>query len=426
MENEDDILELPPLDNLVGTPSGSETIEKDRWPESDVPIDTPSNSERVETAHIADPPSDGDEQSSIGTIIGWVLASKVILLVFGAASYELFQNKWVETWRGWLDIWYRWDSMRYIRIAEFGYSNTGPDRHDLMGFPLYGWVVRGFAYVFQDYLLSGFIVTLIATLAAGILLYRLTKLDDNETVARNSVWFLLIFPTAYFLQISYPESFFLALALGSLFAARKDHWAVAVGLAILAGMTRINGIVLTGALAVEAIHQYYKLRKFKWQYLLVALVPLGLCVHLLVNYSVTGDAFTFMQIGRENYFKSFSTPWAGINQLIGVSGQNDVGFAMMSGMHELLFALLGLVCTILSAIFLRPSYTVWIAGNWLLFMSVGFVLGVPRYTLALFPIFILFGKLGQRPLWFGILTITSLLFLAQFAIRFVTGTWSFG
>jgi hypothetical protein len=98
----------------------------------------------------------------------------------------------------------------------------------------------------------------------------------------------------------------------------------------------------------------------------------------------------------------------------------------MSGIIELAFVGIGFVCIFASAALLRPAYTVWIAGNWLLFTSVGFILGVPRYTVTLFPIFILFGKLAERPIWFAILTVVSLLFLGQFAIKFVTGNWAFG
>ena len=45
----------------------------------------------------------------------------------------------------------------------------------------------------------------------------------QAAVAMRAAWFLLIFPTAYFLHIGYTESLFLALVLGSFLAARTDR-----------------------------------------------------------------------------------------------------------------------------------------------------------------------------------------------------------
>jgi hypothetical protein len=64
-------------------------------------------------------------------------------------------------------------------------------------------------------------------------------------------------------------------------------------------------------------------------------------------------------------------------------------------------------------------------GNWLLFVSVSFVLSVPRYTLTMFPIFILFAMLASRRVWFAVITIWSLLYLSFFACMFAWGRWAF-
>ena len=54
----------------------------------------------------------------------------------------------------------------------------------------------------------------------------------------RSVWFLLIFPTAYFLHVGYSEALFLALALGSILAARGERWWLAGVLGAFCWMTR--------------------------------------------------------------------------------------------------------------------------------------------------------------------------------------------
>ena len=67
----------------------------------------------------------------------------------------------------------------------------------------------------------------------------------------------------------------------------------------------------------------------------------------------------------------------------------------------------------------------WMTGFWILCTSVNFFRSTPRYTLTMFPIFILFALLGRNPFWAGILTAWSLLFFALFAVLFARGEWAF-
>ena len=50
---------------------------------------------------------------------------------------------------------------------------------------------------------------------------------------------------------------------------------------------------------------------------------------------------------------------------------------------------------------------------------------MPRYTLTMFPIFILFALLGKNRFWAGVLTVWSLLLFALFAVLFAHGEWAF-
>jgi hypothetical protein len=87
--------------------------------------------------------------------------------------------------------------------------------------------------------------------------------------------------------------------------------------------------------------------------------------------------------------------------------------------------MIGLAASVASAWYLRASYTVWIAGNWLIIASLSWDLSSPRYTLAMFPIFILFALAGRRLFWMRLLTLWSILFLAMFSGEFVMGHWAF-
>ena len=86
----------------------------------------------------------------------------------------------------------------------------------------------------------------------------------------------------------------------------------------------------------------------------------------------------------------------------------------------------GLVGVVWSWARLRASYAVWMTLNWLLWTSTSFILSVPRYTLVMFPLYILLARAAARwPVAGGLVVVWSLLFMGLFIGRFVTGNWAF-
>ncbi len=365
-------------------------------------------------------------------VVGWVVAIKVLLFSFGAKSYAVLWDSYITSPYQWFEIWDQWDFGYYQKIAEFGYSGTDGS---IAFYPLFPWLVRLVACVSLSYLAAGFIVSGIASIVAAILLRRLVQLDYPASVAMRSVWFLLIFPTAYFLHIGYSEGLFLALALACILAARGERWWLAGVLGAFCWMTRATGAVLVPTLAVEAAQQYWVRRRscsqgpvgcsaWNWKWLWIAIVPAGFAVYLVINWSVSGDPFAFLQARKTLFDQSFALPLTGIRQAIWAHYPTPHE-AEMVGTQELFFVALGFVCTIISWIKLRPAYAMWMAGSWILCASVSFFRSMPRYTLTMFPIFILFALLGRNRFCAGVLTVWSLLFLALFAVLFARGEWAF-
>ena len=138
-------------------------------------------------------------------MIGLVIAIKALLFLFAAQSYQVLEDERVGGLRGYLEIWNRWDALNYQKLAQFGYGASGELQPLLVFYPLYPWTVRLFAFVTRDYLLSAFIVSTLASLAAAIVLLRLVELDYSKELAHRAVWFLFIFPTSYFLHIGYTD-----------------------------------------------------------------------------------------------------------------------------------------------------------------------------------------------------------------------------
>jgi Gpi18-like mannosyltransferase len=214
-----------------------------------------------------------------------------------------------------LEVWNRWDSPAYLNIAQHGYTASLPNRAQLVLFPLYPLCVHAVAIVARNYLVSAFIVSGVGAGATALLLYRLTRLDASRAVAIRAVWLMLIFPSGFFLHIGYAESLFLALAIGCLYAAQTDRWAISGLMAAFAAMTRISGWLLIPTLATEVIQQFVTCRKWRRQWLW-ALMPLsGLAVYLLIN-KTTGHALAFLTIEREHWSKALDWPWKRYSRLV--------------------------------------------------------------------------------------------------------------
>jgi hypothetical protein len=353
-------------------------------------------------------------------VVAWAMGTKVLLLLFGVASYQALEDQKVPF--GWpsLEIWDQWDAIHFLRLAEFGYSAN--DIFKAWFYPLYPWTVRAFSYVCGDFLLSAFIVSAIALLFVVVILRRMAALEWSETIARRTVYFFLIFPTAFYLHIGYSESLFLALALGSIYAARKERWWLAGLLGAFSWMTRANGIVLLPTLAVEAGHQWSTSKRWRWQWLWIAVVPVGFAVYLFLNWRISGGPFAFLGLRKELFHMSFSAPWNGVADAFR-NLRRPANEAEIVGTQELIFTGLGLVCAIVSWFKLRPIYASWISGNWLILVCVTFIESMPRYTLTMFPIFFLFAFLGENRFWRMIITTWSLLFFALFSSLFARGWW---
>ena len=355
-------------------------------------------------------------------VIAWAMGTKVLLLLFGVASYQALEDERVPFGWPWLDIWNQWDAIHFLRLAEFGYS--ADDIFKAWFYPLYPWSVRLFSYICGDFLLAAFVVSAIALLFAVVILRRMAALEWSETIARRTVYFFLIFPTAFYLHIGYTESLFLALALGSIYAARRERWWLAGLLAAFSWMTRANGIVLLPTLAVEAGQQWFTIKRWRWQWLWIGIVPVGFAVYLFLNWRISGGPFAFFGLRKELFHMSFSWPWNGIADAFRNLRRNP-NQAEIVGTQELIFTGLGFFCAIASWFKLRPIYATWITGNWLILVCVSFIESMPRYALTMFPIFFLFAFLGENRFWKVIIPAWSLLFFALFSSLFARGWWVF-
>jgi Gpi18-like mannosyltransferase len=376
-------------------------------------------------------------------LIGLTLAIKVSVLVLGVVAWQLVRGGQAAFPA--VELWDRWDAPHYTDIIVYGYRAVDPgnlvDPHGyrqvypgdlglyIVFYPLFPWLGAVVNALIHQPVWSAFIVSGIASLFVAPLMYRLVRHDESPDVALRSAWFLLIFPTAYFLHIGYTEALFMALVLGSFLAARIDRWWLAGLLGGLAALTRINGLVLLLALPVEAATQWYMqppgARQFRWRWLAIGLVGAGFAVYLALNLALYGTPFQFLHVQQEHWFKSLASPIDAIAIALGWFKSSEPENRLMFGFMELLFVAIGFVGTIVAAIRFRPSWFAWMAGNLVLFVSTSFLLSTPRYALTLFPLFVALALPTRRTWLLLAVSTVSIVGFLYFASRFATGGWAF-
>jgi hypothetical protein len=378
-------------------------------------------------------------------LIGLTWLVKLGVLLVGALAYVAFRNGVVNDPGDLLRMWSRWDAPHYLDLVVFGYragdSNglVGPHGYRsvypddlalyIVFYPLFPWLATIVNVLVDDPLVSAFVVSTVASLFVAPLLYRLVRHDEDATVAFRAAWFLLIFPTAYFLHIGYTEALFMALVLGSFLAARTDRWWLAGLLGGLAALTRVNGLVLIPALAAEAFTQWLQRpaedRRLRVEWLAIGLVGAGFAIYLGLNYALYGTPFEFLRVQEDHWYKSLAAPWDAIGTAFGWFRSTNPDDRLMYGFTELLFVGIGLVGTIFAAFRFRPSWFIWMAGNMLLFVSTSFLLSTPRYALTLFPLFVALALVSRRTWVLVLLSAISIAGQASFAGRFATGVWDY-
>src|SRR5439155_5648667 len=154
------------------------------------------------------------------------------------------------------DVWARWDSVFFLRIAEHGYDKAAAAFGPL--YPGLVWLVGHI--LFGQYVLAGIVVSLAAALGSFVLLHRLAEERLGADGARRAVLYLAVFPMALFLQAVYSESLFLLLVLAAFALAERNRFAGAGLVAGLAILTRAAGLALLPALALLAWRHRERLR----------------------------------------------------------------------------------------------------------------------------------------------------------------------
>ncbi len=354
---------------------------------------------------------------ALGFRIGLILAAYVTGYLIIGREHASIPDILYETFN-------RWDASHYLRIAEVGYRDEEGDRLFIVFFPLYPLLIAIVNVVLHSYFLSGLLVSALAAAAAGYLIQTLIAIDGGDDAeADRGLWYMTFFPTAFFMALPYTESLFLATSLASFVAARRRRWAWSGVFGMLAVLTRMQGVMLGPALAVEALlaHRWTAPLRAFW----LALLPLGFLAYLGLNWHVLGDPFEFLEIQRDHWYHTSVWPWQSledIRQAIATSGPGPT----RTSTHELILGAIILTAALLviGVRWLRPSYQVYGWLSLLLMLSTTFPISLPRYIFGIFPLFLVLARLGRSPGVHQVLLPTSIVFMGALFVIYAT-RWGF-
>lgn len=324
-------------------------------------------------------------------------------------------------------LWSRanFDGIHYLMIAKFGYGV-----YEQAFFPLYPKLVRMATPVFGGKnLLAGLFISNLSLLLALFIFYKLAILDIQERAAKRAVFFLLFFPTSFFLGMVYSESVFLFLILGSFYLARKRKWLLAGIFGGLASYTRLVGVFLFPALLYEW-WSGREVRNERWEVgnmLKVFIIPTGLLVYMKFLWQKYGDPLMFLHVqpsfGAERsggrIILIYQVFWRYLKMVL-TTKSDPLYFTVWL---EVLVAISFLILFILAyRAKIRFSYLIFSAFAYFIPSLSGTFSSLPRYCLVLFPAFIYLGMLKNKVVRTVVLAVFGILLVISTTL-FFRGYW---
>lgn len=321
------------------------------------------------------------------------------------------------------DVWARWDSVFFVRIAEHGYNDTSA-----AFYPLYPGLVAVLGRIFfGHYVLAGIVISLAAALGAFLLLHRLAAQRLDGAGAWRTVLYLAVFPMSLFLQAVYSESLYLLLVLAAFLAAERGSFRSAGLLSGLAILTRVTGVALLPALAILAWRRRDRLR---------ALAGLGLAVPVaavypLVLWQQVGHPWAFWN-AQELWHRHFSKagPFGGIWEALTHWAPSNVGpqHAVAVNTEGLVALVLFIALTVVAWRRFGAAYGLFAAVSLAIPLSYPSsrwpLLSLPRFGLVIFPFFLALAALAaERPRVHTFIVAASALFLGVAVVQWALWQW---
>jgi hypothetical protein len=313
---------------------------------------------------------------------------------------------------GFLNYWAHWDGAWYSEVATEGYDSRAPESTAF--FPILPLLVRAGLALGGGPAFWGVLISLVATGFAVYFLYRIAEKLWDAKAARAATLTFAFFPTAFFLNAMYTEALFVALTAGSFWAVyvRRDLLLAGV-LGALAAATRNFGVLLLIPLGYEWLRNRQEFGW--WGAWKIAVVPAGLLGYVIFLWAWFGDpAIFFSQQGAYwgRYLAdpatalgiAWTTAEEGLRYLVDPTmlflDQTPDPAIEASNTMNLAFLAFFLILMGIGFVVLPPGLSVYTFLVTLLPILTPSplipLMGLPRYMLGAFPLFLLLGYLLSR------------------------------
>jgi hypothetical protein len=322
-----------------------------------------------------------------------------------------------------LAVWGRWDAVHYLDISSRGYYGT-----DMAFFPLYPALIHVLGRLVGNDLVAGLLISNVAFFFGLLFFYRLVEHQLGRSVALRAIFYVSIFPTAVFFSAVYTESLFFALTVASFYYIRERNWLLAGVLGALAALTRVEGVLLAVPYAMEAWSSVRAHRDAGEPDGLprllggFVLIPLGLGIYMAMLWVLRGDPLFFSHV-QVHWHRYLAPPWASVTRSLYLIFQAPSAAVRAGQAIELVFTLFMLGVLVGGVRLLRPSLWIYMALSILIPMSTSSLMSMPRFALALFPMFIVLAQWGSRNWVNSTIVAFSLPLLGLFTVLFANWYW---
>ncbi|HEX6271347.1 MAG TPA: mannosyltransferase family protein, partial [Anaerolineales bacterium] len=340
-----------------------------------------------------------------------------------------------------------WDSEYYVGIAVGGYDDpaagtvinpeTGKEViKNYSFFPLYPYVLRLFALPIRILgvnplgaaSFAGVIVSALGTLAGLLALWNMTRPYFQEEDSYRSVFYTLIFPTAFFFVMVYTEGLFIGLAFGALALSKHGHWVWASILGLLAVWTRAHGAALALPLLALWLMQIKRREPLKPQitwtwFLRGALALLPLAGYLLWRNSALGQGWAELQ--EFHFGRGLMSMGSSIEAWMSAF---DYARSVGGGHAQIYFAIEvgAILLTFIASLWLirrDPAVALFSLAIVLLSVFSGSAGSMARYMLIAPALYIFLAQLGKNKTFDRAWTVFSILLLGMEASLFAEDMW---
>ncbi|HKF43485.1 MAG TPA: hypothetical protein VKG01_10325 [Thermoanaerobaculia bacterium] len=239
---------------------------------------------------------------------------------------------------------------------------------------------------------AGQLLSLLFFFSAGLLFASEARERIGEKEGREALFFLLLYPTAFFFAAAYSESLFLLLALLAFRFARRRELAASAVFAFLAGTSRLPALALAVPLAIEtyrAAGTGASRRGTSVRAALVGAAPVaGVLLWVFGAGWLAGEPGLYFRV--QEAWNRGASPLEGVRRFFGGlpariargDAREHPGF-LLDYAHLVAFAAIG----VWQARRRLYSDAAWTAGALLIPIASGIAASLPRYVLVVYPAF---------------------------------------